>query len=468
MPAAPRSPQIPGPVRRLLVSHALASVGMSLPWPLLLVLVWDRTGERPHGDLLLGLTAAARMLPYVLLSWATGMLADRFRRDRLVRVTLGARVVLLLAVAVAVAQGWLLLAVMAAALAIACGTPAYPALAAAMPGAAGPARRRATDLLVTIEVASFVVGPAVGGLLLAGPTRSWSPVIGVVLSLLALAAITGVVLPRPVVRPVVARPTSVPRESAQGASAPETAAQRASAAAGAAQRASAAVGAPSKAAFEAAGTGIGAALRASSSAGRAIGVAGLLNAVNAVLLLTLLPVSAQLWHAGDSGYGLATGLFGFGAVGAPLLWRLGSSARSRARWGLLLLGGSLLVVPITPAVSWAALPLTLAGAATVHVEGAVTEAIQDAVPDSQRAGALGLTDSVMVGAALAGSLVAPRLSSALGPREVLVFLAAASVATVAALGRPSAAVTTARVPAQRTAADPVLGPEPSALVEPEG
>jgi MFS family permease len=432
MSAAPRSQQIPGPVRRLLVSHALASVGMSLPWPLLLVLVWDRTGEGSHGDLLLGLTAAARMLPYVLLSWATGMLADRFRRDRLVRLTLGVRGALLVVVAVAVAQGWLLVAVLAAALAIACGTPAYPALAAAMPGAAGPARRRATDLLVTIEVASFVVGPAIGGLLLAGPARSWSPVIGVLLTLLALASIAGVVLPRPVVVGSAGSLTEGRSGTGTGT-----------------------------------GTGIGAALRASSSARRAIGVAGLLNAVDAVLLLALLPVSGQLWHAGDSGYGLATGLLGFGAVGAPLLWRLGSSARSRARWGLLLLGGSLLLVPVTPAVGWAALPLVVAGAATVHVEGAVTEAIQDAVPDSQRAGALGLTDSVMVGAALAGSLVAPWLSSALGPRGVLLFLAAASVATVAALGRHRAAVTTARVPAQRTADDPVRAPEPSALVEPD-
>ena len=31
---------------RLLASHALAAVGMSLPWPLLLVLVWARTGRR--------------------------------------------------------------------------------------------------------------------------------------------------------------------------------------------------------------------------------------------------------------------------------------------------------------------------------------------------------------------------------------------------------------------------------------
>src|ERR1700710_1140145 len=128
---------VPTPVLRLLASHALAAVAMSLPWPLLLVLVWDRVGQSPHGDLLLGLTGAARMLPYVALSWATGTLADRFRRDRLLRVTLVARGLLLGLVALALWQDQLVVAVVAATLAVACGTPAYPALAAAMPGVAG-------------------------------------------------------------------------------------------------------------------------------------------------------------------------------------------------------------------------------------------------------------------------------------------------------------------------------------------
>jgi MFS family permease len=435
---------------------------MSLPWPLLLVLVWERTGDGPHGDLLLGLTAAARMLPYVLLSWATGMLADRFRRDRLVRVTLAARAVLLAGVALAVTEGWLLVAVLAAALAVACGTPAYPALAAAMPAAAGPARRRATDLLVTIEVASFVVGPAIGGLVLAVPTRSLSPALAVALTLLAAAGIAGVALPRPA--PVDRRPAVSPRPlsdasaadgrgSARGAVSPEH------------------------------GSRLGSTLRASSSARRAIGVAGLLNAVDAVLVLALLPVTAELWHEAGSSYGLATGMLGFGAVAAPLLWRLGSSARGRARWGLLLLGGSLAVVPATPAVAWAALPLVVAGAASVHVEGAVTEAIQDAVPDSQRAGALGLTDSVMVGAGLMGSLAAPWLSSATGPGVLLLLLAGTSVATVALLGRGTASTAgdpdlrAERVPAQRPGSVPAQRaasggalptPGANALAEPEG
>ncbi len=120
------------PVNRLLGSHALAALAMSLPWPWLLVLVWDET----HSPGLLGLTAAARMLPYVACSWWAARVGDRHRRDRVVRVTIVARLVLLAGVPVAVALDQLAAAVVLAALAVAVATPAYPALAAAMPDAA--------------------------------------------------------------------------------------------------------------------------------------------------------------------------------------------------------------------------------------------------------------------------------------------------------------------------------------------
>ena len=371
------------PVRRLLLSHALASLGMSLPWPLLLVLVWQQVGGTPHGDLLLGLTGAARMLPYVLLSWATGMLADHLRRDRLVQATLLTRTVLLTGSAVAVAHHSLLPAVLAAALAVACGTPASPALAAAMPGLAGSGRRRATDLLVTIEVASFVVGPAVGGLLLAESTRGWLPVLAVACTVLAAIPLREIRLPRPV------HDTAASRRAASGPLA---------------------------------------ALRSSAVATRAVGVAGLINAVDAALVLALIPLAEAYWRGGAADYGLAAAMFGFGALAAPALWRLGTTTMTRSRLGLLLFGGALAVVPLAPAVGVAVGPLLVAGAATVHVEGALTEAIQDAVPDDQRAGILGITDSVMVAAALLASLVAPALASAIGARQLVAVLAVCCIA----------------------------------------
>ena len=67
----------------------MLSVTRLRPW--LLVLVWDET----HSPALLGLTAAARMLPYVACSWWAARVGDRHRRDRVVRATLIGRLVLL-------------------------------------------------------------------------------------------------------------------------------------------------------------------------------------------------------------------------------------------------------------------------------------------------------------------------------------------------------------------------------------
>src|SRR4029077_6300499 len=71
-------------VGRLLAAYSCSAVATGLPWPLLLVLVWERYGDGPHGALVVGLVAAARMAPYVLLSWAVGSLGDHVRREPLV------------------------------------------------------------------------------------------------------------------------------------------------------------------------------------------------------------------------------------------------------------------------------------------------------------------------------------------------------------------------------------------------
>ena len=65
MPARTRLRSRVAPPARVVVAHALAAVAMSMPWPLLIDEVWRRT----HDDTLLGVTGAARLLPYVALSW---------------------------------------------------------------------------------------------------------------------------------------------------------------------------------------------------------------------------------------------------------------------------------------------------------------------------------------------------------------------------------------------------------------
>jgi MFS family permease len=366
-------------VRRLLTAYGCASLATGLPWPLLLVLVWDRYADGPHGAWAVGLAGAARMAPYVLLSWAVGSLGDHVRRDRLLRATMALRLVALGAAAVAIAGDRIGAAVVCTAVAVLCGTPAYPTLAAALPELAGRQRARATEALVTIEVSSWVVGPALGGLLLAQSLRPWTFLAAVVLAAAGLALSTGISIPGPVEK------------------APDAVAGM-----------------------------LRHVLRCRPALG-ALAVAGLLNLVGTVTGFALLPLSQEDWHRGDAAFGLATACLGFGALGAPLLTRLATATIPR---GLLVAGSAVALVAATP-VPWPALPLlAVAGAAGVVVESLVTGTLQDVVPDRYRAGTLGLADTVMVGACLVGSLVAPGLARWAGARPTLLVMALAAVLPV--------------------------------------
>lgn len=376
----PRRPDTHPVVGRLVTSYACASVAIGLPWPLLLVLVWDRYGADPHGAWVVGLAGAARMAPYVLLSWAVGTLGDRVRRDHLVRVTYAARLAFLAAGAVALSADRVGAAVVACALAVAAGTPTYPTIAAALPALAGPDRARANQVLVTVEVCAWVVGPALGGLMLAPALRPFTLPVAVALSLVAWCLVARVSVPGPAARTAGRTPAGMLRT----------------------------VGGCRPAVV-------------------ALGHAGLLNLVVTVTGIALLPLALDGWGRTEGTFGLATAFLGFGALAGPVLARLLAMTVGR---GLVLLTGALLVIALSP-LPWVALvPLALAGAAGVLIESLVTGTLQDEVPDHHRAGALGLADAVMVGSCLVGSLVGPALVAGAGPRLAVVLLAAAAVLPV--------------------------------------
>jgi len=271
------------------------------------------------------------------------------------------------------------LAVVACALAVAAGTPTYPTIAAALPGAAGPDRARANQLLVTVEVCAWVVGPAVGGLMLAPAVRPFTLPVAVALSLAAWCLAARVVVPGP------------------GPRAPED---------------------------EAARAGMLRTVLRCRPAVVALGHAGLLNLVVTVTGVALLPLALDGWGRDEGSFGVATAFLGFGALAGPLLARLVTATIGR---GLAGLAAALLVVAASP-LPWVALvPLALAGAAGVVIESLVTGTLQDRVPDHHRAGALGVADAVMVGSCLLGSLLAPALVTALGPRVSLLALSVLAV-----------------------------------------
>ena len=362
---------------RLLVSHSLAATATSMPWPLLLAEVWSATSS----DMWLGLTGAVRMLPYVLLSTAAGILADRISRARVLRWSAGVRTVLLAGCGLALLADQLAVAVVLAALTVAAGTPSYPAGVAVLPRLAGDRTGPLTNLLVTVEVAAFMVGPAVGGLLLGFGYGGGSVALAAGLALPAWLLLRG--LPSPEVGRV---PTEV-RQS----------------------RLATVLGTP----------GVPA----------AIAVVALHNFVESALGVGLLSLSHEHWRSGDAGFGLGTAALGVGSLAAPLL-----AAVLRMRGSMLVAAGSLGLAGVVPGLAAAAGPLVLAGASGTVVECVGTEVLQRSLPDRVRAFSLGLADSVMVLAALLGALAAPSLTTLLGP--VAMFAGLAATLAVAAVCFP--------------------------------
>ena len=319
------------PATRVVASHALAATAMSMPWPVLLAEVWAGTGSEAW----LGVTGAARMAPYVVLSALAGIVADRFARSSVLRWSTGARAGLLAGAAGALLGGELVLAVVLAVLTVAAGTPAYPAAAAALPGLAGRRTARLTSLLVTAEVAAFVVGPALGGVLLGLSAGPWSVVLSAALALAAWPLLRGVRAPGAFVAgspPTTGRLRTV-------------------------------LGAP----------GVPA----------AIVVVALDNLVESAASIGLLSLSHEQWGAGDRGFGIATAAFGFGALGAPLVATL-----LRMRGALLLSATGLAVSAALPSAILAAGPLAVVGTAGTVVECGCTDVLQRSVPDRALAFAL--------------------------------------------------------------------------------
>ena len=178
-----------------------------------------------------------------------------------------------------------------------------------------------------------------------------------------------------------------------------------------------------------------AALRESPAAKRAIAVMAAINLVLALVAVALLPLAMDTWSSDAAGYGLATGVLGFAAFGAPLLRRLGRTSEHSIVWGLALLAlGLVLVVPV-PSVGWALAPLALAGAAAVGVEAGATAVLQENVCDEVRASVLGINDTVIIAAALVGSLLAPVAVGLVGGAVLLCSLAA-TILLVAWWARP--------------------------------
>ncbi len=154
------------PLTRLLGGEFVSAIGDWLYIVALLVVIYRESGD----PLVLGLFGAARVVPYIVLSIPAGIAADRFDRRMILLVTDLARGAAMLAMAWVVATGgpvWMLVALSIVASSF--STFFYPAIGAYVPNLAEDERQLgpANSAWASLDNLGFVIGPVLGGVLVA-------------------------------------------------------------------------------------------------------------------------------------------------------------------------------------------------------------------------------------------------------------------------------------------------------------
>lgn len=155
-----------GPLIRLLVGEAISGIGDWLYIVAIFVVIYEQSGSAA----LVGAFGAIRLIPYVILSVPAGVIADKFDRRLVLLCSDVYRATLQIIMAILVANHGPVIVVAALAIAATCGSAFfYPAIGAYIPALAkdetqlGPAN----SLWATIQNFSYIVGPAIGGIVLA-------------------------------------------------------------------------------------------------------------------------------------------------------------------------------------------------------------------------------------------------------------------------------------------------------------
>jgi MFS family permease len=329
----------------------------------------------------------ARLSPYVVLPGVGGVVADRVPRKVLLTTSAALRAALIGFIGIAVAAGAspFVLVILAFAFTLA-GTANYPALAAAVPSALPIAELAAGNALLTsVASLAFVVGPALGGLAVALTSPAAALGINAFVFLVALLLCTRL----SAVRATVSAESREPLLPSVLAGA-----------------------------------------RAIVSSGDVAAPVLLVVVVNVLYggaLVGLVVVAEDLLHTGAGGVGLLNAAFGVGAcIGvASTNWLARRGQPLSALAVTTLLCGVPFALLAAAEGQWLALLLmAVAGAGGVLTEIFAITLVQRAVPTEVLARVFSVLDSLLFGATLLGSIIAPVLIGLVGIRWSLVFVGA--------------------------------------------
>jgi MFS family permease len=417
---------------RLLFGEFVSSIGDWLYLVALLVIVYERSAD----PVLLGVVGAARVLPYVFLSVPAGIVADRYDRRLVLLSTDLARGAIMLVLAAVVAVDGPLWAVVALSILATCFSSFFgPTIGAFLPTLVGDESRLgpANSAWASLDNLAFIIGPAIGGLLIAASGTT----LAFVLNAVSFAVVAVVLWRLPSTRGRVA-------SSADGIGPSETAPLSGA-------------GAPAPTTQEPHSEGPRADLIPAGAIRSALipilGL-GLLDLVSSFafgglsVLTVVLAGSAFGSNEAATGYLNAAigvgGLVGAVAAGAFVLRpRLDGPLLGGAAFLAVGLGTLGLVGSLAPAL----VAMAVAAGGSLVVEVVDTTIFQRVVPDHVRGRALGAIATVTTLAYAAGSFAVPVLAGAFGSSVVLIasagaVLIAAIVAAIAVASTPS---TTAEV-----------------------
>jgi MFS family permease len=385
---------------RLLFGEFVSSIGDWLYLVALLVIVYDRSKD----PVLLGVVGAARVLPYVLLSVPAGIVADRYDRRLILLSTDLVRGAIMLAMAALVAFGgpdgpiW---PIVALAILATCFSSFFgPTIGAFLPSLVGDESRLgpANSAWASLDNLAFIIGPAIGGVLIAlsGLTAAF------LLNAVSFVIVAAVLWQLP---------------STRGKAATEAATDAAAAA-------------PSDATAPEPLSGPTAEPAAIPSSARSIAVpmAGLALldvvasfAFGGLSVLTVV-LATTSFHAGEEATGYLNAAIGVGGLVAAV-----ASGALMLRPSLVppLIGGSVLLalgfagLGAVGSIGPALVAMTVASAGSLLVEVVDATIFQRVVPDALRGRALGVIATVSTLAYAGGAFALPVLADPIGVGPVL-------------------------------------------------
>ena len=391
-----------GPLVRLLAGEFVSAIGDWLYLVALLILVYERPDASP---VLLGVVGAARVLPYVFLSVPAGIVADRYDRRLVLLGTDLARGTIMLLMAALVAVDGPLLPIVGLAILATCFSAFFgPAIGAYLPRLVrdetelGPAN----SAWASLDSLAFAIGPAIGGAIILATG-------GLTLAFLLNAASFAVVAF--VLWRLPSSGSHVRQDAA--ARAPATAEEPAPTPVAPAET-------PPSVMRPLAGLAL-----MSAVGGFVFGGLGVLTVV----------IATDILHQGAAGTGALNAAIGLGGLVGALA--AGVLVLRRRLAVPLVAGGLAMVVGIaalglTSSLALAAVALAAACLGSSIVEIVSLTLLQRLVPDAARGRAIGVIETVSIGAYAAGSLILPIAAAPVGLPLLLGGCAAACLASIAA------------------------------------